>query len=249
MHFAIIEDLKMDMDNLTSLIDEDCAIHGDEVEFSKYTNAEDFLADFHRGFCSAIFLDIMLGDGMNGIKAAQKVREQDSEIPMIFTTTERDFALESYDVHALGYLVKPVQPEKLSWCMNQLRNALAVPEYLEIKGTVNESGNTLSVQYVLLDDITDTETVRRGCILHTAKGDIFTPQSHTELMKSLPHTGRFCEYGRGMCVSFSHVSSMSENGTIALKDGRKLYCSRRKIKETLDCYRKYEFSMLRKRGV
>ncbi len=127
MHFAIIEDLAMDRDNLTNLIVRDCAAHGDEAEFSEYTNAEDFLADFRGGFCAAIFLDIMLGDGMDGIMAAKKVRGLDEEIPIIFTTTEHDFALESYDVHALGYLIKPVQVEKLSWCMERLRAATPPP--------------------------------------------------------------------------------------------------------------------------
>ncbi|MCD8069747.1 MAG: response regulator [Lachnospiraceae bacterium] len=123
VHFAIIEDLATDRDNLTNLIVRDCAAHGDEAEFSEYTNAEDFLADFRGGFCNAIFLDIMLGDGMDGIMAAKKVRGLDEEIPIIFTTTEHDFALESYDVHALGYLIKPVKAEKLSWCMERLRAA------------------------------------------------------------------------------------------------------------------------------
>ncbi len=111
------------------------------------------------------------------------------------------------------------------------------------------AGRPVPVQYVLLDDIIDTETMRRGCIIHTTKGDVSTAQTHAELMKLFPHNGRFCEYARGMCVSFPHISSISEDGTIVLKDGRKLYCSRRKIRETLDCYRKYEFARLRKGGV
>lgn len=248
VHFAIIEDFMTDRDNLKRLIVKDCTTHGEDAEFSAYTNAEDFLADFRRGFCSAIFMDIMLGSGMDGIRASQKVRDLDEEIPIIFTTTEHNFALESYDVHALGYLIKPVQPEKLSWCMEQLRNALAAPEYLEIKRAPDATGRNISVQYVLLDDIMDTETMRRSCIIHTTKGDVSTAQTHAELMKLFPHNGRFCEYARGMCINFSHISSISEDGTIVLKDGRNLYCSRRKIRETLDCYRKYEFAKLRKGG-
>ncbi|MCD8188769.1 MAG: LytTR family DNA-binding domain-containing protein [Clostridiales bacterium] len=248
MHFAIVEDLDADRARLTDLIDRDCADHDETAEFSLYTNAADFLADFRRGFCSAVFLDIMLGGGMNGIETAWKVRAQDEYLPVIFTTTEKGYALDSYGIHALDFLVKPVQPEALAWCLGRLRSEAAAPEYLAVRGK-NAEGRMASPHCVLLNDLTDTEAVSRGCVLHTVKGDVFTDQKHMELMNLLPKTGRFYEYARGMSVNFSHVVSISARGDILLKDGRQLFCSRRKTKETIEAFRQFQFAQLRTKGV
>ncbi len=248
MHFAIVEDLESDRQNITSLIKKDCAAHGDTVEFSIYSRAEDFLADFRAGFCNAVFLDIMLGNGMTGVDIAWKIRELDEYLPIIFTTTETGFALESYGIHALEFLVKPVQPESLRWCMERLREAMAAPEYLDVR-EVDEYGRLLPARCILLEDLVHTETLRRGCVLHTTNGDVVTPQTHGDLMKQLPHTGRFFEYARGTSVNLSFVESIDPEGTLLLKTGQQLFCSRRKIKDTIEAYKQYQFAQLRGKGV
>ncbi len=248
MHFAIVEDLDADRSRLTTLIDRDCADHNETAEFSLYTNAADFLADFRRGFCNAVFLDIMLGSGLNGIETAWRVRQLDEYLPVVFTTTEKDFALDSYGIHALDFLVKPVQQEALAWCMGRLRNAAATPEYLDVRGKDAE-GRMVSTRCVLLNDLIDTETVSRGCVLHTVEGDVFTDQKHMELMNLLPKSGRFYEYARGMSVNFSYVVSISSRGEILLRNGRQLFCSRRKTRETVEAFRQFQFAQLRAKGV
>ncbi|MCD8146168.1 MAG: LytTR family DNA-binding domain-containing protein [Clostridiales bacterium] len=230
------------------LIRNDCAAHDEIVEFSVYSSAEDFLADFRRGFCSAVFLDIMLGKGITGIDAAWKVRTLDEYLPIVFTTTEKGFALDSYGIHALDFLVKPVQQEAIPWCMGRLREAAAAPEYLDVK-VKDAGGSTFLTRSVLLDELIDIEAVPRGCVLHTVKEDVFTAQKHMELKELIPKTGRFFEYARGMSVNFSFVVSVSLKGDILLKDGRRLFCSRRKTRETIEAYQRFQFAQLRAKGV
>ncbi len=248
MHFVIVEDIEADRKHLMDLIKSDCAAHDEPAEFSVYSSAEDFLADFRRGFCSAVFLDIMLGKGMTGIDVAWKIREKDEYLPIVFTTTEKGFALDSYGIHALDFLVKPIQPEAIPWCMARLREAAASPEYLDVKGK-DTDGRALRTRSVLLEELIDIEAVPRGCVLHTASGDVFTAQKHGELMDLLPKTGRFYEYARGMSVNFSFVVSISSKGDIYLKDGRRLFCSRRKTKDTIEAYQRFQFVQLRTKGV
>ncbi len=247
MHFAIVEDLDADRTRLKGLIERDCADHDETAEFSLYSTAADFLTDFRRGFCGAVFLDIMLGGGLNGIETAWKVREQDEYLPVIFTTTEKGFALDSYGIHALDFLVKPVQAEALAWCMGRLRSAAAAPEYLDVRSR-GEEGRMAATRCVLLNDLIHTETVTRGCVLHTVGGDVFTDQKHMELMNLLPKSGRFYEYARGAAVNFSFVVSIGAKGDILLRTGHQLFCSRRKTRETLEAFRRFQFSQLRTMG-
>ena len=51
--------------------------------------------------------------GMTGMEAARKIREQDEFCQLIFTTTTTEFAVDSYEVGAAFYLVKPFSKEKL----------------------------------------------------------------------------------------------------------------------------------------
>ncbi|MCD7745153.1 MAG: LytTR family DNA-binding domain-containing protein [Lachnospiraceae bacterium] len=246
MHFAIVEDLKTDQENLSGLLREELAAHGETADLSIYGSGETFLTDFRRGFCSAVFLDIMLGGGMTGIDTAWKIRELDEYIPIIFTTTESGFALESYGVHAMDFLVKPVQAKALGWCMKRLRGVLAAPVTLNVR-TVDEDGQASS-RLVLLDHIIYTESIRNGLLLHTTDGEIKTRQSYMEIVQQIPKSGRFFECSRGLAVNFSFVSEVLENGEIRLTGGQKLFCSRRKIKETITAWHNYQFMVLRNEG-
>ncbi len=58
--------------------------------------------------CDILYLDIDM-PGMTGMELAEKIRETDHEVIIIFCTNLEQFALNGYSVSALGFIVKPVQ--------------------------------------------------------------------------------------------------------------------------------------------
>ena len=60
-----------------------------------------------------VLLSDILATGMNGIEAAEKLRELGDRLDIIFISTTAEYALEGYRVQALRYLQKPVDIEKL----------------------------------------------------------------------------------------------------------------------------------------
>jgi len=52
--------------------------------------------------------------------------------------------------------------------------------------------------------------------------------------------------GRGLLLNFSQVGDFQEDGTIHLKNGECIFCSRRKKKETKEAFVAYLFDSLRK---
>ncbi len=46
---------------------------------------------------------------MSGMELAEKIRETDQDVILIFCTNLQQFALNGYSVGALGFIVKPIQ--------------------------------------------------------------------------------------------------------------------------------------------
>lgn len=59
-----------------------------------------------------ILLDIRM-PGMDGLETARHLMADETPPAIIFTTAYEDHALEAFDTHAVGYLLKPVRAEKL----------------------------------------------------------------------------------------------------------------------------------------
>lgn len=70
-----------------------------------------------------IFLDIMM-PLLNGMDAAREIRKTNSLVKIIFFSSCREFAVESYDVKASGYLLKPVQYDKLCRVLDDIAASL-----------------------------------------------------------------------------------------------------------------------------
>jgi DNA-binding LytR/AlgR family response regulator len=74
------------------------------------------------------FFDIRM-PGMSGLEAAQALAEDwpsDQPFPLIvFVTAYDQYALQAFDAHAVDYLVKPVQRERLQQCVRRLQQQLA----------------------------------------------------------------------------------------------------------------------------
>ena len=115
MHFAIAEDLKIDQNHLIHLIQENLEKHGETAHFDCYESGEAFLEAFRPGLFNAVFMDIMLDrNGRNGIDTALELRKSAERLPIVFTTSERDYSLQGYRAHPLDYLLKPVEEKALA---------------------------------------------------------------------------------------------------------------------------------------
>lgn len=78
---------------------------------------------------NVFFLDIQM-DKLTGIDVAKQLRREGYQGYIIFTTAFREYVFRGYEVHALNYLLKPVQSEPLFLCLDEIAKDLAGNSYL-----------------------------------------------------------------------------------------------------------------------
>jgi two-component system LytT family response regulator len=71
-----------------------------------------------------VLLDIQM-PGMSGLEVAQALDEDDGRAPaVVFATAFDEFALRAFDVNAVDYVLKPVDPERLSRALERSESRL-----------------------------------------------------------------------------------------------------------------------------
>ena len=119
MDIAIVEDEEIHSSLLRQYILAWAEEKSKTVHIFTYTNAESFLFSLEDNVPDAVFADIQM-PGMNGMEMIRKLREKDSEMPVVFTTGLSEYLREGYEVQALHYLIKPISAEKVFECMNRV---------------------------------------------------------------------------------------------------------------------------------
>lgn len=75
------------------------------------------------------FLDIKLR-GMCGIQLASEIKKHKPKTKIIFCTAYSDYALDAYNVNAVGYLLKPITEKQIREKLKQLDEVLSAPVFV-----------------------------------------------------------------------------------------------------------------------
>ena len=78
-----------------------------------FTRPAEALRWLEKETADIVLLDIDM-PGMNGLELAAEIRKIRPDIPIIFLTGYEQYALNAYEVHPAGYLLKPVNRDKLA---------------------------------------------------------------------------------------------------------------------------------------
>jgi two-component system response regulator AlgR len=112
----IVDDEPRARDRLRQLL---TAIPGTTV-VGEAGNGGDALAAAASTTPDIVLLDVRM-PGMDGLEAARRLAALPSPPAVIFTTAYEQHALEAFDAHAAGYLLKPVRLEKLEQAIVRAR--------------------------------------------------------------------------------------------------------------------------------
>lgn len=112
LRIAICDDNEEFLQNTVDIIEKWSEQGGISVEILRFNNGDDLITQNTLRHIDIVLLDIIM-PLLNGMETAKELRKRDTAVNIIFLTSSPEFALESYDVKARGYLLKPVSHEKL----------------------------------------------------------------------------------------------------------------------------------------
>jgi DNA-binding LytR/AlgR family response regulator len=161
-----------------------------------------------------VFLDIEMPD-KNGLDFLKSIKQN---IMVVFTTAHSKYAVESYTVNAIDYLLKPIEVDRFKIACNKAKDFF---EYS--KTSTSKLQNCLYVrsEYALIkilhSEIRYLETMDDYIKIHTSDGKIvLTLMSMKKILEKLP-SNEFVRVHRSFSISLSTISSI-RNQTILLGD-------------------------------
>lgn len=158
-----------------------------------------------------IFLDIQM-PGMNGIEFARLIPKQTL---IIFTTAYSEYALDSYEVDAIDYLVKPIDPVKFRKAVDKAitYHALLMEEEKSVETVENDFIFVKSDRRffkVNLKDILFIEGLKDYVIIQLADKRIITRMTIKTIHDLLPKNV-FLRINRSYIVNRDHIESFDNN--------------------------------------
>ncbi|MBR4020462.1 MAG: response regulator transcription factor [Firmicutes bacterium] len=149
-----------------------------------------------------ILMDIHLGT-TNGFETAVKIREIDPEVPIAFVTACRDYAVESYDIAAVAYLLKPLQEDKLYALLSKMTRG-EKPGSL----TVKKRGRIRNLDY---RDIFYLESSGHKVVIHLMNQNEEIIYAKLDALECCLQDERFVRCHKSFLVNMDYVKSVQKD--------------------------------------
>ena len=202
---------------------------GQKLKITVFPDGEDIVFGY-KGDYDIILMDIEM-TFMDGMTAAGKIREKDSEVVIIFITNMPQYVMEGYKVDALDYVLKPVTYFALS---QRIDRALArlkrrSKRYLTIalKGGMQK----LDISRIKYIEVQDHDS-----IIYTLDG-IFTAKETLKNLESAIKSDSFFRCNKCYLVNLEYVDGIQNFDVVLGED--LIQVSRARKKEFLDALNNY----------
>lgn len=169
---------------------------------------------------------------MDGMKAAEKIREMDKAVVIIFITNMPQYAMQGYAVEALDYVLKPVSYFALS---QRLDRALERMEQRKKKRYLSISVKG-GMRRLDLDKVRYFEVFDHCLFIHMTDEDIETKGSIKDVENAIGEAG-FFRCNKCYLINLGYVDSVQNNDIYIGRDVVRV--SRAKKKELLDILNNY----------
>lgn len=200
---AIVEDEKEFRNQLQQYLKQYSEENHVSFQIVEFGDGEEILEEYKKEY-DLILLDIEMPK-VNGMDAAEKIREKDEEVVLMFITNMAQYAIRGYSVGALDFIMKPITyytfSMKMTRALKRVRPSGQAPLLLNTLDGV-KSLEAKQIYYV--------EVQNRMLHYYTDEGEIVvrgTLQSAEESLQAYA----FAKCNHWYVVNLAHVKEVAKN--------------------------------------
>ncbi|MDE6603651.1 MAG: LytTR family DNA-binding domain-containing protein [Lachnospiraceae bacterium] len=227
MKITICDDSIKDLLHTEKLLLKYKSLHPDkDFELEKFSDPSRLYQRISAGKLTDIYILDMLMPRRTGIDIGNLIRTSGCESVIIYITSSEDYALDAYGVHAVRYLLKPIDENRLfealdysfsyaklrvdSLCLIKTKEGLLQRPYSKIE-YVENAGRKLEVH------LTDGEILK----------SLFIRKSFEEETREIMAQRNFLQIHKSFLVNLDYVKQLTSDSVI-LASGKRLPVSRAK---------------------
>lgn len=234
MRIAICDDDKEELARISSFLDKYQREHNASLTYKAFHSGVELLSTVRSGDFALYLLDVIM-PAVNGVEVAKEIRSFDTEAKIVFLTSSPDFAVASYTVKAMDYILKPVEEGRLFGVLNELMTDSQKPqEGLTVKA---KSGITR----ILFSRLVYVEVVNKQVYFHLSDNSVREVTARlSEFEQTLLARPEFMRVHRSYIVNLFQINELTANG-LTTHQGNSIPVSRALYKEVRDAYVKQLF--------
>jgi len=197
-----------------------------------FTNPMEALLTIESGGVDAVFIDINMPK-MNGLDFIESL---ESSPYFIITTAYREYAVESFDLDVLDYLVKPIPFTRFLKSMNKLSQKFLSDKSTELPAQAAEKSFIfLKVDKKLIkikfEDINYIESLKDYIKVFTKSGDYLAHKSLSSITEEIPKN-QFLRLHRSFTVALDKIQALEGNSVLVT--GKRIPIGRKYINHAKD---------------
>lgn len=222
IHIAICDNSKQERQILAALFKRYQELHATPLQIHIFQNGFSLLDAIDQGKRFDITILDILMPGENGIEIARNIRASGTDTEIIFLTSSPEYAVDSYEVKAQNYLLKPVTEEKFFASID------SILAELDEKDTASFIIYTTEKQYsrIRVSSLVYGEVTHRTITLHLADQTMISAvMTFTEFQDILKAYPDFIYPHRSYAVNMNYIQYVTKSDII-LTDGQKIPLSR-----------------------
>jgi DNA-binding LytR/AlgR family response regulator len=236
IQIAVCDDNIDELSNMVQIINLYRISKNFSCEYAVFQNGFDLVSALEKGKRFDIYcLDVIMPVFM-GIDVAKEIRAFDKTAPILFFTSSPEFALESYSVKAINYVLKPISKEKLFFTFDEILEQIKVEKDVDVLIVKSNEG----IQKILISNLVFAEVIGRNVLYHLHSGKIIEcRESFSSVCDNLLKYGCFIKPHRSYLVNMQYVDTI-ENHQLTLQNLSSVPVAQGKAKEIKQQYLNYQ---------
>lgn len=220
LRFAICDDEKEMRMNLSGKIRAILESLDVRVELCSFADSVTLLAEHKKLHFDAVFLDIEM-EGMSGLEAAEKLREQNDGVRILFVTDHDSMVFQSFQYAPLRFIRKSKLTEELN---EAIISVLADINRAQDKYCLETKEG---IRQITIQDILYFEVLGHLTTCHTKNGCIELRETLKKIEEDLRMHG-FVRTHNSYLVNSRYIEAVEKKAVLLTEDGLRIPLSRQK---------------------